>query len=126
MDVDVAETLAVLGYTDLTATAFRPSYLPPGALRLALAAPARLRLPSGATLTEIPSTHSPGMLARGVLGRLGAPHVHAYFHDTDLLDGRRRLALTVALAILGRRRAQGTFDAAGAPEAAFSDAASAP
>jgi hypothetical protein len=30
--------------------------------------------------------------------------VHAYFHDTDLLDPRRSAALRVALALLGRRR----------------------
>jgi hypothetical protein len=126
MDVEVAETLAELGYTDLTATAFRPSYLPAGAPRLALAAPARLRLPSGAALPELPSTHSLGMLARGVLGRLHAPHVHAYFHDTDLLDATRRRALAAALRILGWRRAAGGFDVGDAPEAAFSDAASAP
>jgi hypothetical protein len=126
MDVEVAEALAGLGYTDLTATAFRPAYLPAGAPRLALDRPARLILPSGATLTELPSTHSLGMLARGVLGRLHAPHVHAYFHDTDLLDATRRLALATALRILGGRRVQGSFDVGDAPEVAFSEAASAP
>jgi hypothetical protein len=64
------------------------------------------------------------MLARGVLGRL-PPRVHAYFHDTDLLDRRRRTALTAALTILGRRRAPGSFEVADAPEVAFSEAASA-
>jgi hypothetical protein len=126
MDEGVAEALAELGYTDLTATAFRPSYLPAGAPRLALRAPARLLLPSGARLTEFPSTHSLGMLARGVLGRLEAPFVHAYFHDTDLLDRRRRLALVAALTLLGRRRAPGSFDLGPLPELRFSDAASAP
>jgi hypothetical protein len=126
MDVEVAETLAELGYTDLTATAFRPAYLPRGAPRLALDGPARLRLPSGATLPELPSTHSPGMLARAVLGRLDAPYVHAYFHDTDLVDAKRRLALTAALRILGRRCAPGSFELGGAAEADFSAAASAP
>jgi hypothetical protein len=65
------------------------------------------------------------MLARGVLGRLGAPLVHAYFHDTDLLDRRRRIALAAALAVLGRRRRPGSFELADAPELPFS-AASAP
>jgi hypothetical protein len=51
----------------------------------------------------LPTTHSLGQLARGVLGRLPA-YVHAYFHDYDLLDPRRRLALLTALEILGRRR----------------------
>jgi hypothetical protein len=31
-------------------------------------------------------------------------YVHAYFHDFDLLDARRRVALEVALRILARRR----------------------
>ena len=124
MDADVAEAVAELGYADLTGTAFRPGYLPPGAARLAVSRPARLTLPSGATLPELPATHSLGMLARGVAGRLG-PYVHAYFHDTDLLDARRRLALTAALTVLGRRRQAGAFDAAEAPELSFA-AASAP
>jgi hypothetical protein len=51
----------------------------------------------------LPTTHSVGALARAVLGRLPS-YVHAYFHDYDLLDPRRRLALDVALALLGRRR----------------------
>lgn len=125
MDEQVAEAVASLGYVDLTSTAFRPSYLPAGAPRLSLSEPALLRLPSGALLAELPSTHSLGMLARGVLGRLEAPLVHAYFHDTDLLDPRRRLALTAALAVLGRRRSAGSFELTDAPELPFS-AASAP
>jgi hypothetical protein len=51
----------------------------------------------------LPTTHSLGQLARGVLGRL-PDYVHAYFHDYDLLDTRRRLALYASLEILGRRR----------------------
>jgi hypothetical protein len=39
-----------------------------------------------------------------VLGRLDEPVVHAYFHDYDLLDTRRRLALVWALRVLARRR----------------------
>lgn len=123
MDEEVAEAVAALGYVDLSATAFRPSYLPPGAPRLSLREPARLRLSSGATLPELPSTHSLGMLVRGVLGRLEAPVVHAYFHDTDLLDRRRRLALTAALGVLGRRRRAGSFELGAAPELPFSAAA---
>ena len=30
-------------------------------------------------------------------------YVHAYFHDTDLLSGKRRVALRWALTVLGRR-----------------------
>lgn len=51
----------------------------------------------------LPTTHSLGQLARGVLGPLPA-YVHAYFHDHDLLDPRRRAALVAALLVLGRRR----------------------
>ena len=52
----------------------------------------------------LPTTHSVGQLARAVLGPL--PHyVHAYFHDYDLLDARRRVALNASLRILRRRRA---------------------
>ena len=51
----------------------------------------------------LPTTHSLGRLARGVIGRLPA-YVHAYFHDYDLLDPFRRSALAVALEVLGLRR----------------------
>ena len=44
------------------------------------------------------------MVARAAFASLRAPLVHAYFHDTDLLDRRRRMALGAGLAILGRRR----------------------
>lgn len=50
----------------------------------------------------LPTTHSLGSLARAVLRPLPA-YVHAYFHDYDLLDTRRRIALEVSLAVLGRR-----------------------
>jgi hypothetical protein len=122
MDEEVAEAVAALGYLDLTATSFRPSYLTAGAPRLSLGEPALLALPSGTRLAELPSTHSLGMLARGVLGRLGAPLVHVYFHDTDLLDWRRSLALVAALVALGRRRRAGRFELGEAPELPFSAA----
>jgi hypothetical protein len=51
----------------------------------------------------LPTTHSVGALARGVLGPLPR-YVHAYFHDYDLLDPLRRRALGVGLAVLSRRR----------------------
>jgi hypothetical protein len=54
----------------------------------------------------LPTTHSLGQLARAVLRPLPA-YVHAYFHDTDLLDSKRRAALLVSLAVLGRRRYAG-------------------
>jgi hypothetical protein len=52
----------------------------------------------------LPTTHSLGRLARSVAGPL-PPYVHAYFHDYDLLDPKRRLALVVSLRLLARRRA---------------------
>jgi hypothetical protein len=50
----------------------------------------------------LPTTHSLGQLARAVLRPLPA-YVHAYFHDYDLLDSRRRLALLASLRVLRRR-----------------------
>jgi hypothetical protein len=104
LDEPVADALAELGYTDCTATAFRPAYLEPGAAHVQLDEPAWLELASGRRLLELPTTHSIGMLARGVLARDGRQVLHAYFHDTDLLDRRRSAALRLALALLGRRR----------------------
>ena len=104
-DVRVAEVVSALGYTDCTARG---------------PAPCRLRLPSGAVLPELPTTHSIGALARGVAGRLGG-WVHAYFHDYDLLDPRRRATLVTALALLGLRREEAGWRAEG-PELAFSEA----
>ena len=102
MDEGVATAVAELGYVDCTATAFRPSYLQPGAPRLPLAEPAWLRV-GELRLLELPTTHTLGMALRAAFRPLPG-HVHVYFHDTDLLDGRRRLALGAALAVLGRRR----------------------
>jgi hypothetical protein len=109
MDEGVAAVLAELGYTDCTATAFRPAYLRAGAARLELAAPGWVEV--GATrLPELPSTHSLGMAARSALWRL-PEYVHVYFHDTDLLARRRRRALGAALSIIGRRRRPTPLDA---------------
>ena len=105
LDEEVADTLAELGYTDCTATAFRPGYLEPGAPHLRLGEAAWLELASGRRLLELPTTHSIGMLARSALARDLPEGVHAYFHDTDLLDRRRVAALRAGLAVLGRRRA---------------------
>jgi hypothetical protein len=52
---------------------------------------------------ELPTTHSLGQLARGVLRAL-PEYVHAYFHDYDLLSGGRNLALAASLRLLARRR----------------------
>jgi hypothetical protein len=52
----------------------------------------------------IPTTHSLGALAKAVLWRLEQPVVHAYFHDYDLLDRRRRDTLVASLYLLRLRR----------------------
>jgi hypothetical protein len=78
-DDDVAATVRELGLVDCTSRTGSPSD------------------------TELPTTHSLGALARGLLGPLPS-YVHAYFHDFDLLETKRRLALEVALQVLGRRR----------------------
>jgi hypothetical protein len=104
LDAGVARAVAELGYADCTATAFRPSYLEPDAVHLQLDEPAWLDVGAGLRLLELPTTHSIGMLARGLLGPFRGPIVHAYFHDTDLLDQRRAAALRVGLAFLGLKR----------------------
>ena len=125
MDEQVAAALAELGLADCTATAFRPSYLAPEAPRLALSAPARLRI-GEARLLELPATHSLGMAFRAALGRLPG-YVHVYFHDTDLLDRKRARALEWALRIIGRRRGPERLDRLVADEERdFSAAASGP
>ncbi len=104
-DERVAGAVAELGYADCTATAFRPAYLADDARHLQLAEPTWLELAGGRRLLELPTTHSIGMLARGIFARSSAQQVvHAYFHDTDLLDLRRATALRVGLGVLGRRR----------------------
>jgi hypothetical protein len=110
-DEGVAEAVAELGYADCTATSFRPPYLADGAPRLHLDAPALLELKSGRRLVALPSTHSIGMLVRALPRRLDEPLVHVYFHDTDLLDRRRAVALRAALAVLALRRAPTDLDA---------------
>jgi hypothetical protein len=106
LDAEVAEAAAAFGYADCTGTAFRPRYLAESAVRLEAARPCWLELGEGERLLELPTTHSLGMLVRAVLEPRGLrePLVHAYFHDTDLLDRRRAIALGAALALLARRR----------------------
>jgi hypothetical protein len=104
MDEKVLAAVADLGYADCTATAFRPGYLEPGAPHLQLEEPAWLELAAGGRVLEVPTTHSIGMLARGLLGPFRRQIVHAYFHDTDLLDRGRAAALRVGLSFLGLKR----------------------
>ena len=102
LDGPVAETLATFGYVDCSATTFRQGYLAEDAPRLQVDGPRTLRLPSGALLRELPATHSLGMLVRGIATLRGPVHVH--FHDWELLDRRRALALEVVLRALRLRR----------------------
>jgi hypothetical protein len=108
LDVPLAETLAELGYVDCTATTFRQAYLDDTAPRLQLDGPSRVQLPSGATLLELPATHSVGMLARGILRLDGFVHVH--FHDWELVDRKRSIALHALLRALRLRRAPIALD----------------
>jgi hypothetical protein len=104
-DPDVGAAAADLGYTDCTATAWRPGYLPEGAPRLGMAQPGWVELPDGRRLRELPTTHSLGSALRSLLrGRLEGEVVHVHFHDYELLDRRRAAAIRVALALLARRR----------------------
>ena len=111
LDASVAAASAELGYADCTPTAFRPSYLPAGAPRGSLGAPSWVEV-DGARVLALPTTHSVGMLLRAALDprALDEPVVHAYFHDTDLLDRRRAAALRLGLALLGRRRTATDLD----------------
>jgi len=104
-DASVAAACASLGYVDCTARALRPPRLAEGGAWVELAVPTIVETGDG-PLLSIPTTHSLGELARLAFRprRIPGPVVHGYFHDTDLLDGRRRRALVAALVVLGRRR----------------------
>jgi hypothetical protein len=83
-DDGVRAAVAELGYADCTPREGAP------------------RVESGRVV--LPTTHSLGALAKAVLWRLDTPVVHAYFHDYDLLDRRRRDTLVGALYLLRLRR----------------------
>jgi hypothetical protein len=87
-DDAVERAVAEDGLVDLTATTFP---LPYGGGRVA----------SGPGPGLLPATHTIGMLARSL--RFG-DYVHVYFHDTDLLDRKRALALELGLRHLAKRR----------------------
>ncbi|MGH3065155.1 MAG: hypothetical protein ACRDOF_02535 [Gaiellaceae bacterium] len=111
-DAEVAEACAELGYVDCTPRALRPPYLAQGERWASLSAPARVPLPSGRLLRAIPTTHSLGDLGRALLRRHPLPPVtHIYFHDTDLLDRRRRAMIHVFLRLLARRASVTDLDA---------------
>jgi len=119
-DRSVAEACAELGYVDCTPRVTRPHYLPEGAAWAELATPAIVELEgasddqSRARLAAVPTTHGAGDLARALV-RPGLPaRVHAYFHDTDLVDRRRRALIVLGLQLLGRRRPSTDLDAVAA------------
>jgi hypothetical protein len=129
LDEPLAEVLASFGYVDATATSFRQSYLSADAPRLQLPGPRRLALGSGAALLELPATHSLGMLARGLVQLDGLVHLH--FHDWELADRRRALALEALLRLLRLRRRPLSIDelaalAGEAPALAWHEATIAP
>ena len=110
-DQEVVEACAELGYVDCTPRLRRPPYLPQSARWSSLATPTVIELPSGGTLRAIPTTHSLGDLARALVRRALPELVHVYFHDTDLLDSRRRALLRSMLPILARRAQVSDLDA---------------
>ncbi len=127
-DAEVAEACAELGYVDCTPRAKRPGYLSARAGWACLSAPAGVVLPSARRLLAIPTTHSLGDAARALISRSPLPSlVHVYFHDTDLLDRRRRVLLEVVLRLLARRARPTDLDAVAAsvrgeaPEIAWAD-----
>jgi hypothetical protein len=105
-DEAVAEACAALGYVDCTPRSSRPRYLEDGSRWAELSAPALVRLPSGAELVALPTTHSLGSLARALASVRDPAEevVHVYFHDTELLQASRRAALAAALRLLRLRR----------------------
>lgn len=126
MDERLAAAVAAAGYADCSATAFPLPWLAPDEPRLGLRQPVWLDV-EGARLLELPTTHSLGSLARGFV-RLPRGLVHVHFHDWELTDSKRRLAVSVLLNALARRAgvldlAQATELADHAPRIAFAEAA---
>jgi hypothetical protein len=98
-DEDVQRVVSEHGLVDCTATTFP---LPYGA---------SARVVDGPRPGLIPATHSLGMLVRAFT----LPEfVHVYFHDTDLLDRKRAVALEFGLRLLARRRPPSDLDAVSA------------
>jgi hypothetical protein len=128
-DEQVADACAELGYVDCSPRATRPPYLGEGEPWASLSTPAVVEVPSGRELRSIPTTHSLGDLARALPRRALPDVVHVYFHDTDLLDRRRRALLHGVLRLLARRARVTDLDALaaelfpGAPRVAWDDVA---
>lgn len=110
-DAGVADACAELGYVDCTPRALRPGYLVAGEPWAELQTPRVVELPSGRELLAIPTTHTLGDLLRALPRRRLPGLVHVYFHDTDLLDRRRRALLRAGLAVLARRARPTDLDA---------------
>ncbi len=125
-DHSVALACAELGYADCTPRTTRPSYLEEGAAWVELDTPARIDL-GESTLAAVPTTHGAGDLARALVRPGLPPRVHAYFHDTDLVDRRRRALIVAGLMLLARRRPPFDLDAlaasVSAPERAWAEVA---
>jgi hypothetical protein len=126
-DAEVAEACADLGYVDCTARARRPQYLVQGERWASLDEARVIELPSGRSLRAIPTTHSLGDLARALVRRRLPDLVHVYFHDTDLIEPRRRALVRTALPLLARRARVADLDTlaaslpADAPPMAWAD-----
>ena len=112
-DSSVVQACATLGYVDCTPRREPPGYLARGERWAELAAPAWIRTEHAGRVLAIPTTRTIGGLARAVLRPSGLPEVvvHVYLHDTDLLDRRRREALTFGLTALAKRRRATDLDA---------------
>jgi hypothetical protein len=95
-DGELQRTVAELGLVDCTATTFPLQYRDD------------THVVDGPGPGLIPATHSLGMLART---RTLPDFVHVYFHDTDLLERKRALALELTLRLLARRRPVTDLDA---------------
>lgn len=94
-DDDVRRVVAEAGLVDCTATTFSLAY------------GFESRVVHGPDRGLIPATHSLGMLVRA---RELQDFVHVYFHDTDLLDRKRALALELGLRTLALRRPVADLD----------------
>jgi len=78
-------------------------------------------------LAAVPTTHGAGDLLRAVVRPGLSEQVHVYFHDTDLVDRRRRALIVAGLMLLARRRPPFDLDAlaasVSAPERAWAEVA---
>ena len=96
--------VAELGYVDCTATAGAAAVPAAGlaarGARRAGVDPPRRRPPRARAAEHALARQRGARRSRGAL----PPVVHVHFHDYELLDRRRRAALSVALRLLARRR----------------------